>query len=62
MIPGLIWKSQDDTRVDMEVSEDTRADLEVSGRYQFQHGSFRKIPMLISKYQDDTRADMVNVM
>jgi hypothetical protein len=46
----------------MEVSEDTRADLEVSGRYQCQHGSFRKIPMLISKYQDDTRADMVNVM
>jgi hypothetical protein len=36
----------------MEVSEDTRADLEVSGRYQCQHGSFRKIPMLISKYQD----------
>jgi hypothetical protein len=58
----LIWKFQDDTRADMEVSEDTRADLEVSGRYQCQHGSFRKIPMLISKYQDDTRADMVNVM
>jgi hypothetical protein len=37
-----IWKFQEDTSADIEVSEDNRADLEVSRRYQCQHGSFRR--------------------
>jgi hypothetical protein len=41
-IPVPIWKFQEDTSADIEVSEDTRADLEVSGRSQCQHGSLRR--------------------